>query len=104
METTTLSNQPVPMLSTPLVHNGFFFGATRQLFIASSDKMQVSECISSAKIRPLSFETMVFVKEPSPRNHTKSFFLKASRTPLRIQNAHFVEAKRVVFQYERCAK
>ena len=40
METGTLSSQPVFMLSTPLVQNGFFFGTTRQLLVASSGKMQ----------------------------------------------------------------
>ena len=104
METTTLSSQPVSMSSTPLEQNGFFFSETRKLIVANSCKMRVSECIIRAKIRPLSCQTMVFIKKPSPINHTKSYFLNASRTPLRIQNVHFVEAKRVVFQYERCAK
>ena len=104
METTTLSSQPVSMSSTPLEQNGFFFSETRKLIVANSCKMRVSECITRAKIRPLSCQTMVFIKKPSPINHTKSYFLNASRTPLRIPNVHFVEAKRVVFQYERCAK
>ena len=104
METTTLSSQPVSMSSTPLEQNGFFFSETRKLIVANSWKMRVSECIIRAKIRPLSCQTMVFIKKPSPINHTKSYFLKASRNPLRIQNVNFVEAKRVVFQYERCAK
>ena len=104
METTTLSSQPVSMSSTPLEQNGFFFSETRKLIVANSCKMRVSECIIRAKIRPLSCQTMVFIKKPSPINHTKSYFLNASRTPLRIPNVLFVEAKRVVFQYERCAK
>ena len=104
METTTLSSQPVSMSSTPLEQNGFFFSETRKLIVANSCKMRVSECIIRAKIRPLSCQTMVFIKKASPINHAKSHFLKASRNPLRIPNVDFVEAKRVVFQYERCAK